>query len=83
MPELKVELFAWIGMDEMGSGALGLKQALVPAGFIPMVSVSQEKLEKHWEKAETQAALYGKKIFFCRFELMEIIRETHDGEAPS
>jgi len=39
-----VELFAWLGRDEFGSGEIGLKQGVVPAGLIPIVSVKRDKV---------------------------------------
>lgn len=75
----KLDLYAWIGEDEFKVGDIGLKQAVVPAGYIPMVSVSREKLEKYWQQAEGQSKEYGKKIYFARFELVEIITETKEG----
>ncbi len=39
-----IELFAWIGEDEFGSGEVGLKRGLVPAGDIPLVSIDPNKL---------------------------------------
>jgi hypothetical protein len=76
----KVELFAYLGEDEYGSGEIGLKQAQVPAGLIPMVAVRRDKMEKHIEQLEAQAMLYGKKIYLCRFELVEVVRETKFGK---
>ena len=29
-------ILAWVGEDEHGSGVIGIKQAQVPAGFIPL-----------------------------------------------
>ena len=75
----KIELYAWLGEDELGSGEIGLKQAQVPAGLIPMVAIKREKMEKHWEHAERQARLYRKRIYLCRFELVEVLRETEHG----
>ena len=75
----EIELFAWLGEDEMGSGAVGLKQGMVPAGVIPMVSISQEKLDNYWIQAEQQAATFGKRIRLCRFKLVEVVRETKKG----
>jgi hypothetical protein len=73
-----VELYAWIGEDEFGSGRLGLKQGVVPAGLIPIVSVDRAKIdvEGHWPQAEAQAATFGKRIYLCRFQLAEVLRET-------
>ncbi len=75
----KMTLYAWAGWDEMGSGELGLKQGVVPAGTIPMVSISQENLDQYWNQAELLAATYGKRIFLVRFEAVEIVRETQSG----
>jgi hypothetical protein len=80
-PQLpKTQLFAWLGEDEFGSGEIGLKQAQVPAGLIPIVAIHREKLEKYWAQAEAQAATYGKRIYLCRFELVEVLLETQHGE---
>jgi hypothetical protein len=75
-----LEVFAWIGEDEFGSGKIGLKQGIVPAGCIPMVAIDREKLAKYWTQAEEQAALYGKKIYFCRLQVVEVLRETEEGK---
>ena len=74
----KITLYAWLGEDEFGH-SVGLKQGIVPAGTIPMVSISQEKLDKYWEQAEKQAAQFGKRIYLCKFEVTEIVRETKGG----
>lgn len=37
-PVRKMVLYAWVGEDELGSGEVGLKQALVPAGFIALIT---------------------------------------------
>lgn len=77
MQELEtIELFAWLGEDELGSGEIGLKQGSVPAGLIPMVSIHREKLEKHWSQAEAQAKHYGKRIYLVRFKVVEVVRST-------
>ena len=31
-------LYAWVGEDELGSGEMGIKQAIVPAGNVPLVA---------------------------------------------
>lgn len=76
----KTQLYAWIGEDEFGSGQVGIKQGIVPAGCIPIVSISREKLDPYWNQAEKIAEFYGKKIFLCRFELVEVVRETMKGD---
>lgn len=74
------ELYAWVGRDEYGSGEFGLKQGRVPAGMIPMVSVSQEKLDKYWGQAEGQSKTYGQRIYLVKLVFAEVIRETKDGD---
>jgi len=76
----ELELFAWVGEDEFVKGDIGLKQGVVPAGCIPMVSTSKSKLEKYWPQAELQAAHYGKKIYCCKFVLTEVVQETKAGK---
>lgn len=74
-----VELYAMVGLDETGTGVWGLKQGLVPAGMIPMVSTDRHKIEKYFHQFEAMAKRFGKKIRLCRFELAEVVRETEHG----
>lgn len=77
-----IELFAWLGEDELGSGVVGLKQALVPAGYIAMVATKQSKMDQQQvtSQMELQARSYRKKIYLCRFSLQEIVATTAEGE---
>ena len=43
MKDDSVELLAWIGEDEMDFGKIGIKQAHVPAGCIPIIAVGDDK----------------------------------------
>jgi hypothetical protein len=80
-PELAhVELFAYLGEDEFGSREIGIKQATVPAGLIPMVAVRRDKMETHFAQLEAQAAVFGRRIYLCRFQLVEVLRETEHGQ---
>lgn len=65
-----VRLFAFIGEDEFGSGEIGLKQGQVPAGMIPLVSVSRDKVGQDYivEQMQRQADIYGKTIRLVEFE---------------
>lgn len=75
MPKLEdIELFAWVGEDEDGSGDLGLKQALTPCGLIPLVSVQKEKLDHEVLVAQlqNQANIFGTRPKLCRFKLVEV-----------
>jgi hypothetical protein len=74
-----IELFAWLGEDEFGSGEIGLKQGMTPAGIIPLVAIKQESVERYKQQLEMQAASYGKRIKLCRFVLAEVICETEQG----
>jgi hypothetical protein len=75
-----LELYAWVGRDEYGSGVFGLKQALVPAGMIPMVAIDQGKLDQYWEAAEAMAKEFGQRVYLVRLTFAEVVRETRHGE---
>ncbi len=77
----EVFLYAWVGEDEQGSGQLGLKQALVPAGLIPLVSVNEKKIDKEYIKdaLQSQANTYGKTIRLCKFSFVEELVTIHPG----
>lgn len=75
--ELKeIELFAWVGEDELGSGEIGLKQAFTPVGLIPLVSVDKDKMGQDYiaEQLQMQARQYGKNIKLCRFVFAEEVK---------
>jgi hypothetical protein len=77
-------IFAWVGEDELGSGRIGIKQALVPAGYIPLAAMDYDvhKLTRPEMRAalETQATLYGKKIRLVRFRFDRIVDQTEHGD---
>lgn len=75
----KFEVYAWVGRDELGTGVFGLKQGIVPAGTIPMVSLSREKLEKYWSQAEAQAQHFGQRIYLVKMAFSEVIQATECG----
>lgn len=70
-------LYAWLGEDEFGSGEVGLKQALVPAGCVPMVAVKEHKVDDPHrivrDQLQAQANKYGKTIRLCKFVFAEEI----------
>jgi hypothetical protein len=74
-------IYAWIGEDERGSGKVGIKQALVPAGMIPLVAMSYhlDRLAKLKPAMEAQATASGKKIRLVKFIAVEIATETKEG----
>lgn len=71
----EVALYAWLGEDEFGSGVVGLKQAMVPAGCIPLVAVDNFKIDREYiqQAMQAQANAYGKTIRFCKFTFVEEI----------
>ncbi|HEY2252481.1 MAG TPA: hypothetical protein VGH74_15515 [Planctomycetaceae bacterium] len=70
-------LYAWLGEDELGSGEIGLKQALVPSGLIPIVSVDRDKAARDdiRRQLQMQADQYGKTIRLVRYVAVEILLE--------
>lgn len=71
-----LELLAWIGEDELGSGKIGLKGALVPAGYVPMVAMGDDMRmadRRIADQLQQQANTYGKTIRLCRFKFEEVV----------
>jgi hypothetical protein len=68
-----MNLYAWIGEDELGSGEIGIKQGIVPAGMIPMVAIRRDKIEREdiIRQLQHQARTSGKPIRLARFVLVE------------
>ena len=76
----QLQLWAWVGEDELGSGETGLKQGYCAAGFIPLVAVRRGKIEKFFPQMEAQAKRYGKRIRLCQFRFVEVVRTTEYGQ---
>jgi hypothetical protein len=72
-----VELYAWVGEDELGSGEVGLKQGYTWSGIIPLVAVRRDKIDTPDLRAQlgAQAARYGKTIRLVRFQEVETVKE--------
>ena len=68
-----MDIYAWIGMDERGSGRVGIKQGLVPAGFIPLAAMDfdKHKLEKLAPMMQAQASAYNVTIRLAKFTFAE------------
>ena len=77
-----LSIYAWVGEDEFGSGRVGIKQGLVPAGMIPLAAMSYhlDRLAKLKPQMEAQAAASGKKIRLVKFVEVEVAAETKEGE---
>jgi hypothetical protein len=72
----EIMLYAYLGEDELGSGEIGIKQGLVPAGMIPLVSIDRSKLEQPYiiDGLQAQADRYGKTIVLVSFTSVNIFR---------
>jgi hypothetical protein len=70
-----IELFAYLGEDELGSGEIGLKRGRVPAGMIALVALDPSKLTRTElvDQLRLQADRFGKPIAPCRFALAEVV----------
>ncbi|GGH17520.1 hypothetical protein [Silvibacterium dinghuense] len=81
-PIRAIELFAWLGVDELHSGEIGLKQVWAPGAKIPLVAVKRYTMEAPAivDAMQRQAKVYGKKIRLCRFVFAEVVSETPAGE---
>lgn len=66
-------LYAYIGPDQFGSGVIGLKQARVPAGMIPLVAMEREKIDRPEviEQLQCMVDAYLEPIALVRYELVE------------
>ena len=76
-------IYAWVGEDELGSGRVGLKQGMVPAGMIPLVAMDYhlDRLAKLLPHMEAQAKASGKKLRLMKFVATgEIAAETKAGK---
>lgn len=71
----EVELYAWVGEDELGSGEIGLKQALTRVGCIPLVATKKAKMYTNHipEQLQAQVKQCGKTIRLVRFTFAEIV----------
>jgi hypothetical protein len=69
----QIELYAWVGEDELGGGEIGLKQGLVPAGCIPLVAIRRDRMEHERIVAQLrhQALRYQVAIRLCKFVFQE------------
>lgn len=74
----EIELYAWVGEDELGSGGIGLKQARCPAGLIPMVAVDQWKMQQDYirDQMDGQGKIFGKRVALCRFKFDGVVEEV-------
>lgn len=75
-------IYAWIGKDEFGSGKLGIKQARVPKGIIPIAGLDYEKITRKEiiEQLDIQGKRFNKKIRLCKFTFETILEEVGGSE---
>ncbi len=75
-----MELYAWIGDDELSSDGISIKRVLAPTGCVPGVALRREKAESMKAKMEADAQFRGKKVRLAKFVLAEIVAETEAGD---
>jgi tRNA A37 threonylcarbamoyladenosine dehydratase len=78
----ELELYAWVGEDEYGSGEIGLKQAVVPAGTVAMVAIDRQKVDRPFIQKQLQAIAdqYGKPRYLVRFVFAEVVASIEPRE---
>lgn len=75
------DFYAWVGMDELGSGKVGYKRCSVgDRGLIPLARMNDAGgLPTFAEVMDKQAAQFGHRIRLVRFQAVEILLETEHG----
>ena len=70
-----VRLFAWLSEDQLGSGEVGLKQALTPAGMIPLVAVAEDKMRQGYivDQLMAMANRYDKPISLVQYRMERVL----------
>ena len=70
----ELEAYAWVGEDERGSGELGIKNAVVPAGNIPIVAIERDKIDQPYivRQLQAQSDKYGKTIYFVKLKFEQV-----------
>lgn len=73
----KLELFAWVGEDELGSDKVGL----IPSGQIPLVATTREKAAQDdiVEQMQAQSIQFAKVIRLVRFTYEEVVVTLNPG----
>jgi hypothetical protein len=64
-----MDIYAWIGEDELGSGRVGIKIGAVAAGLIPLAAMGYDfaKMARLAPQMQAQADAFGKTIRLARF----------------
>jgi hypothetical protein len=63
-------LYAWVGPNDAPDATdstWGIKQGVVPAGYIPLVAVDQAKMERLFPQMAVMAKATGKVRYLARF----------------
>lgn len=81
MDEELPELWAWVGEDELGSGEIGVKRAMVGGMYKALVTTRPRggNISEYLPDLEAAAACYGKKIRLVHYVPMEVVLETSNG----
>jgi hypothetical protein len=73
-----LSVYAWVGEDELGSGKIGIKRALTPAGMIPLAGIDLEKMKLNFieQALDNQGKTYNKRIYLCKFKFDTVVEEV-------
>lgn len=78
-----MEMFAYIGMEEIAGRPqrVGIKQGMVPAGFIPLVVMDYDRAKLMREdvvkQLQAQANKFGQSIRLARFTYIDDVLTLH------
>jgi hypothetical protein len=70
-------LYAWVGPNDdipAPDDKWGIKQGVVPAGYIPLVAVDCEKIERQWPQMAGLAKATGKVRYLARLDFAGVVR---------
>jgi len=75
-------IYAWVGLDEWGSGKIGIKQALTRAGYVPLVAMDYDlpKLQALRNQVEEQARFFGVTIALVKLTLSAVMETVPHAE---
>lgn len=70
-------LYAWVGVDDAPpfSGEFGIKAAICPAGWVPMVACKEDRMNQNYivEQMKDMAKFTGKGRQLVRFKFDKVI----------
>ena len=74
-------LYAWMGMDELGSGQVGIKQGIVPAGPFRWFPSTRPRSRNTSPNYRLKPCAMGRKLYLVRYTVEEVVLMTDEGTA--